>query len=88
VGEVTTRQVVECDNCQEQYTVDPVSGMLMDGDMLMVDVEDLGTQEIWAVHLCSFACLASWALRNGEAWDRIKDASMRMAASEEVVSRG
>jgi hypothetical protein len=85
---VTTRQVVECDNCGDQYTVDPVSGLLADGDMLMIDVEDLGTQELWSVHVCSFACLASWALRNGEAWDRIKEASVRMASSEMVVGRG
>ena len=85
---MTTRYVIRCDNCASEYPVDPATGLMIEGDMLMVDVEDLGTQELWSVHLCSFECLSEWAPKVGGSWDRIKEAANRMKESEEAVRRG
>ena len=84
-GDESRPEVLICDGCGSQFTIDPVTGMLLDGDMLMVDVEDLATQELWSVHLCSFECLAEWAPKVGDSWDRITvEAARRMRDSEGV----
>jgi len=85
---MTTKYVIACDQCDREHPVNPTTGLMAEGDMLVVDVEDLGTQELWSVHLCSFTCVSLWAQRVGGSWDKVRDAAARMAESEGAVRRG
>jgi hypothetical protein len=80
---VSVLVVTRCDQCGRSVELEPETLLPIGGDMLSVNIEDMGTQEFWVVNVCSFKCLKDWSLVSGKDWDKVTAASRRMAATFE-----